>query len=44
MNVQDRAALAADVPAFVRSLADVNASDGRVARSALVFGAVRCAQ
>jgi hypothetical protein len=44
MSAQDRAALAADVPAFVRSLGEVDANAVRVARSALVFGAVRCAQ
>jgi hypothetical protein len=44
MNAQDRAALAADAPAFVRTLGEVNANDRRIAATALLFGAVRCAQ
>jgi hypothetical protein len=39
---QDQAALAADVPAFVNSLRDANATFRAVAISATVFGVDRC--
>jgi hypothetical protein len=44
MNAQDKAALAADGPAFVKTLDEVDANDRRIALTALLFGAVRCAQ
>jgi hypothetical protein len=44
MNAQDRAALAADAPGFVKTLGEVNANDRQIAATALFFGAVRCAQ
>jgi hypothetical protein len=40
---QDTAALAADVPAFVRSVEDTVAAERRLALAADVFGATRCA-
>ena len=42
MNAQDRAALATDVPAFVRSVHASFASFRRIAITATVFGVTRC--
>ena len=39
---QDRAALAADVPRFVRSVRDSAANFRRIAITATVFGVARC--
>jgi len=44
MNAQDRAALAADAPGFVKTLGEMNANDRQIAATALFFGAVWCAQ
>ena len=44
MTKQDKAALAGNAPAFVRSLHDVDTSDRQIGVTALLFGSVRCAQ
>ena len=44
MTEQDKAALAANAPAFVKSLHDIDTNDKQIGVTALLFGAARCAQ